>query len=163
MIINWKKFLVGRGLRRTSYQGSPQSSFSEPEYVNIFDNGDFDLNPFPAAGAQTTSSSSPLSEWHIVNVTGVVGAPSAPLPLPLSGDTEGSEDNEEDNNDESKDSNDNDDDNGNSDDEEDGDREGNNYFGVDSFLINKLIRRSSYCKYGCLQFTNLFSYIESSP
>ena len=51
--------------------------------ISCSDNGDFDLNPFPATGAQTTSSSSPLSEWHTVNVTGVAGAPSAPLPLPL--------------------------------------------------------------------------------
>ncbi|MGI8831222.1 MAG: hypothetical protein ACR2IS_01145, partial [Nitrososphaeraceae archaeon] len=59
--------------------------------ISCSDNGDFDLNPFPAAGAQTTSSSSPLSEWHTVNVTGVAGAPSAPLPLPLAGNTEGTE------------------------------------------------------------------------
>ena len=43
--------------------------------ITCSDNGDFDLNPFPT-GAQTTSSSSPLSEWHTVNVTGVAGAPS---------------------------------------------------------------------------------------
>ena len=117
--------------------------------ISCSDNGEFDLNPFPAAGAQTTSSSSPLSEWHTVNVTGVVGAPSAPLPLPLSGDTEGSEeDSGESNDDESNDndddgnsenSNDNDDDNGNSDDEEDsgdgdGDGDGDNFFGGDSFF-----------------------------
>jgi hypothetical protein len=118
--------------------------------ISCSDNGEFDLNPFPAADAQATSSSSPLSEWHTVNVTGVTGAPSAPLPLPLSEDTEGSEeDSGESNDDESNDnnnddgsnenSNDNDDDNGNSDDEEDsgdgdGDGDGDNFFGGDSFF-----------------------------
>ena len=43
--------------------------------ISCSDNGDFDLNPFPTTGAQTTSSSSPLSEWHTVNVTAVQGAP----------------------------------------------------------------------------------------
>jgi hypothetical protein len=116
--------------------------------ISCSDNGEFDINPFPAAGAQTTSSSSPLSEWHTVNVTGVVGAPSAPLSLPLSEDTEGSEeDSGESNDDESNDnnnddgsngnSNDNDNDNGNSDDEEDsgdGDGDGDNFIGGDSFF-----------------------------
>ena len=118
--------------------------------ISCSDNGEFDLNPFPAAGAQTTSSSSPLSEWHTVNVTGVVGAPSAPLPLPLSGDTEGSEeDSGESNDDESNDddgnsenSNDNDDveDGGNDegdgdgDGDSNGDGDGNNFFGGDSFF-----------------------------
>jgi hypothetical protein len=102
--------------------------------ISCSDNGEFDLNPFPAAGAQTTSSGSPLSEWHTVNVTGVVGAPSAPLPLPLSGDTEGSEEDSGESN--SDESNDNDDD-GDSDVEEDGgngDGDGNNFFGGDSFF-----------------------------
>ena len=117
--------------------------------ISCYDNGDLDLNPFPAAGAQTISSSSPLSEWYTVNVTGVAEAPSAPLPLPLAGNTEGSEeDSGESNNDENNDSNDdgsnensndNDDDNGNSDDEEDsddgdGDGDGDNFFGEDSFF-----------------------------
>ena len=116
--------------------------------ISCSDNGEFDLNPFPAAGAQTTSSSSPLSEWHTVNVTGVVGAPSAPLPLPLSGDTEGSEeDSGESNDDESNDdddnsenSNDNDDvedggnDEGDGDGDSNGDGDGNNFFGGDSFF-----------------------------
>ncbi|CAN5365335.1 hypothetical protein BH18THE2_BH18THE2_29220 [soil metagenome] len=103
--------------------------------ITCSDDGDFDLNPFPAAGAQTTSSSSPLSEWHTVNVTGVAGAPSAPLPLPLAGNTEGTEEDDRENNDDE--SNDNDDDNGNSDDEEDsgnGGGDGNNFFGGDSFF-----------------------------
>jgi hypothetical protein len=48
-----------------------------------------DLNPFPTGVA---SSSTPLSKWHTVNVTGSVGAPSVSLPsLPLTtaGDTGG--------------------------------------------------------------------------
>ena len=126
--------------------------------ISCYDNGDLELNPFPAAGAQTTSSSSSLSEWHTVNITGVAGAPSAPLPLPLAENTEDTEeDNGESNDDESDDnndddgsvenSNDNNDDNGNSDDEEDsgngggdgdgdgnGGGDGNNFFGGDSFF-----------------------------
>jgi hypothetical protein len=50
-------------------------------------NGEFDLNPFPA-GAQTTSSSSPLSEWHTVNVTAVQGADAGPSSSPSLSDTE---------------------------------------------------------------------------
>jgi hypothetical protein len=111
--------------------------------ISCSDNGEFDLNPFPAAGAQTTSSGSPLSEWHTVNVTGVVGAPSALLPLPLadntedSGETNDDESNDNDDDGSNENSNDNDDDNGNSDDEEDsgeGDGDGDNFFGGDSFF-----------------------------
>jgi hypothetical protein len=112
--------------------------------ISCSDNGEFDLNPFPAADAQATSSSSPLSEWHTVNVTGVAGAPSAPLPMPLQGNTEGSEENnEENNNDESNDEDDSNDDGSNNnddnDDEEDGGNDGsnddgNNFFGGDSFF-----------------------------
>ena len=110
--------------------------------ISCSDNGDFDLNPFPA-GVQATSSSSPLSEWHTVNVTGVTGAPSDPLPLPLQGNTDGSEeDNEENNNDESNDDDDSNNDDGSNnnddnDDEEDsgnGGGDGNNFFGGDSFF-----------------------------
>ena len=49
--------------------------------------GAFDLNPFPA-GAQATSSSSPLSEWHTVNVTAVQGAAAVPSSSPSLSDTE---------------------------------------------------------------------------
>jgi hypothetical protein len=127
------------------YQLIKQGANELTAKISCYDNGDLDLNPFPIAGAQTTSSSSPLSEWHTVNVTGVAGAPSVPLPLPLADNTE---DSGETNNDESNDndddgsvenSNDNDDDNGNSDDEEDsgngdGDDDGDNFFGGDSFF-----------------------------
>ena len=41
--------------------------------VTCSNDGEFDPSQFPA-GAQTTSSSSPLSEWHTVNVTAVQGA-----------------------------------------------------------------------------------------
>ena len=47
--------------------------------ISCSDNGDFDLNPFPTTGAQTTSSSPPLSEWHTVNVTAVHGACCCPF------------------------------------------------------------------------------------
>jgi hypothetical protein len=107
--------------------------------ISCSDNGDFDLNPFPAAGAQTTSSSSLLSEWHTVNVTGVAGAPSAPLPLPLAGNTEGTEEDDGESNDEEN-SNDNNDDGNNNDEEDsnnddsDSEGDGNNFFGGDSFF-----------------------------
>ena len=56
--------------------------------ITCSDDGEFDLNPFPA-GAQTTSSSSPLSEWHTVNVTAVQGAAAAvPSPPSSLSDTE---------------------------------------------------------------------------
>ena len=108
--------------------------------------------------ASATSSSSPLSEWDTVNVTGVAGAASIPLPLPTAGSTEGlvgededEESNEEDNEGDEEDSDgsdedseDNNDGNGNNDNEEDGnnggggnsdgDDDGNNFFGGDSFF-----------------------------
>lgn|SRR6187551_2315521 len=40
------------------------------------------------AGVQTTSSSSPLSEWHTVNVTAVQGAAAVPSSSPSLSDTE---------------------------------------------------------------------------
>ena len=96
--------------------------------ITCSDDGEFNLNPFPAAGAQTTSSSSHLSEWYTVNVTGVAGAPFAPLPLPLAGNTEGpEEDNGESNDDECNDNNDNEEDGNN------GDGDGDSFFG-DSFF-----------------------------
>ena len=68
--------------------------------ISCSDNGDFDLNPFPTTGAQTTSSSSPLSEWHTVNVTAVQGAAPVPSSSPSLSDTEeidetGNDDDEE--------------------------------------------------------------------
>jgi hypothetical protein len=56
--------------------------------ISCSDNGDFDLNPFPTTGAQTTSSNSPLSEWHTVNVTAVQGAAAVPSSSPSLSDTE---------------------------------------------------------------------------
>jgi hypothetical protein len=112
--------------------------------ISCYDSGDLDLdlNTFPAASAQTTSSS-PLSEWHTVNVTGVTGAPSAPLPLPLAGNTEEvEEDNDENNNDENgDDGDDNNDENdegsnnddGDGDDGDGDDGDGDSFFG-DSFF-----------------------------
>jgi hypothetical protein len=68
--------------------------------ISCSDNGDFDLNPFPTTGAQTTSSTSPLSEWHTVNVTAVQGAAAVPSSSPSLSDTEeidetGNDDDEE--------------------------------------------------------------------
>jgi hypothetical protein len=57
--------------------------------ISCINDGEFDLNPFPTGTASATTSSSPLSEWHTVNVTGAAGAASIPLPLPSAGSTEG--------------------------------------------------------------------------
>jgi hypothetical protein len=49
--------------------------------ISCFNNGESDLNPFPAGtGAGSAPPSSPLSEWHTINVTGVTGAAAVPLP-----------------------------------------------------------------------------------
>ena len=130
--------------------------------ISCINDGEIDLNPFPTGTASATSSSSPLSEWHTVNVTGVAGAASIPLPLPSAGSTEGpvgggedddEESNEEDNDESEEDSdgsdedsednndevNNEDDGDGNNDNEEDdnnggGNSDGNNFFGGDSFF-----------------------------
>jgi hypothetical protein len=48
--------------------------------ITCVNNGESDLNPFPAGiGAESAPPSSPLSEWHTVNVTGVTGAAAVPL------------------------------------------------------------------------------------
>jgi hypothetical protein len=65
--------------------------------ISCVDDQTFDLNPFPASTA--SSSSSPLSEWHTINVTGTAGSPSIPLPLPTVGNTEGLAEEGEDDND----------------------------------------------------------------
>lgn len=67
-----------------------------------------DLNPFPtgAGAAETTSSSSPLSEWHTVNVTAVTGV--APVPLPSLSNDDSTDDG--------------------------GENSNNNFFGGDSFF-----------------------------
>jgi hypothetical protein len=75
--------------------------------ISCSDDGDFDLNPFPA-GIQTTSSSSPLSEWHTVNVTAVQGAAAVPSSSPSLSDTEeidetGNDDDDEESGEESSD------------------------------------------------------------
>jgi len=54
--------------------------------ISCYDSRDFDLNPFPA-GAETASSSSPLSEWHTVNITAVQGATAVPSPSPSPSNT----------------------------------------------------------------------------
>ena len=55
--------------------------------VTCSNDGEFDPSQFPA-GAETTSSSSPLSEWHTVNVTAVQGAAAVPSSSPSLSDTE---------------------------------------------------------------------------
>ena len=67
--------------------------------ISCYDDGEFDLNPFPA-GADTTSSSSPLSEWHTVNVTAVQGA-AVPSPSPSPSSTEEASDDDEESEEES--------------------------------------------------------------
>jgi hypothetical protein len=101
--------------------------------ISCFDSGDLDLYHFPAS-VQLPSSSSTLSEWHTVNVTGVTGAPSAPLPLPLAGNTEVEEDNDESADDENNDdssNNDDADDEGNNNDGDGGDGDGGDGDGGD--------------------------------
>jgi hypothetical protein len=47
--------------------------------ITCVNDGESDLNPFPAGvGAGNAPPSSPLSEWHTVNVTGVTGVPMIP-------------------------------------------------------------------------------------
>jgi hypothetical protein len=104
--------------------------------ISCYDSGDLDLNPFPAASAQTISSSPSLSEWHTVNVTGVTGAPSAPLPLPLAGNTEeveedNDESNDDENDDDSDDNNDENDEGSNNDDGDGDDGDGDDGDGDD--------------------------------
>jgi hypothetical protein len=70
------------------YQLIKQGANELTAKISCSDNGEFDLNPFPTTGAQTTSSSSPLSEWHTVNVTAVHGAPAVPSSSPSPSDTE---------------------------------------------------------------------------
>jgi hypothetical protein len=50
--------------------------------ISCYDNEGFDVNSFPTEAStddETTSSSSPLSEWHTVNVTAVTEATPVPL------------------------------------------------------------------------------------
>ena len=105
--------------------------------ISCFDDGALDLNPFPAG---TAASDSPLSEWHTINVTALLGAPpvSLPLPMPTVGDTKAlteeeeddsdnesnEEDNEESEGDDDSDNDDSSSDRDDSSDEEDGE-EGN--------------------------------------
>ena len=108
--------------------------------ISCFDDGALDLNPFPTG---TAASDSPLSEWHTINVTALLGAPpvSLPLPMPTVGDTEAlteeegeeeddsddesnEEDNEESEGDDDSDNDDSSSDRDDSSDEEDGE-EGN--------------------------------------
>jgi hypothetical protein len=100
-----------------------------------------DLNPFPP---DTSASSSPLSEWHTVNVTGAVGATSVSLPLPTVGNTEDDEDgsdddsnNEEESDDEEQIGDNVDEENegdNNGSDENDNDGSGDGFFDGDSFF-----------------------------
>lgn len=120
--------------------------------ISCFDGQTLDLNPFPVG---TAPSNSPLSKWHTVNVTGSVGAPPIPLPLPTISYTEGLAEEEEeeerdteeeeeeeeevesnddesndDNNDEEENSDEEQDDHG----ENDGDGNGDSFFGGDPFF-----------------------------
>jgi len=69
------------------YQLIKQGANELTAKISCAASGESDLNPFPA-GAQTTSSSSPLSEWHTVNVTAVQGAAAVPSSSPSLSDTE---------------------------------------------------------------------------
>jgi hypothetical protein len=96
--------------------------------ISCINDGEFDLNPFPTGTASATSSRSPLSEWHTVNVTGFAGAASISLPLPSAGSTEdvvGEEDDDEESNGEDNDESEDDSD-GSDEDSEDNNDEVNN-------------------------------------
>ena len=68
------------------YQLIKQGANELTAKISCADGGESDLNPFPA-GADTSNSNAPLSEWHTVNVTAVQGA-AVPSPSPPSSDTE---------------------------------------------------------------------------
>jgi hypothetical protein len=88
--------------------------------ISCFDDGALDLNPFPAG---TAASDSPLSEWHTINVTALLGAPlvSLPLPMPTVGDTEALTEEEEDDSDRDDSSDEEDGEEGNGDESENDD------------------------------------------
>src|SRR5919106_3746161 len=95
--------------------------------ISCFDDGALDLDPFPTS---TAASDSPLSEWHTINVTASLGAPTVPLPLPMPtvGDTEAlTEEEEEGDDDES-----NEEGNEESDGDDDSDNDGSGSDGDDS-------------------------------
>ena len=95
--------------------------------ISCFDDGALDLDPFPTS---TAASDSPLSEWHTINVTASLGAPtvSLPLPMPTVGDTEAlTEEEEEGDDDES-----NEEGNEESDGDDDSDNDGSGSDGDDS-------------------------------
>jgi hypothetical protein len=107
--------------------------------ISCSDNGD--LNPFPTgAAAETTSSSSPLSEWHTVNVTAVPGATAAPLSSPSGSNTEEIDETSNDVEESGEESSDNtggdvNDGDGSDDSTDDGgENSNNNFFGGDSFF-----------------------------
>lgn len=54
--------------------------------ISCFSDEELDLNSLPSGpGGTTGNSTSPLNEWHTVNVTGVVGAPPVSLSSPADG------------------------------------------------------------------------------
>jgi hypothetical protein len=94
--------------------------------ISCVDDQTVDLNPFPSP-ASSRPSDSPLSEWHTINVTGAVGAPSVSLPLPIVGNTEGLTGEDDDSNGES-----NEEENGELEGDDDSDNDGNGSDGDDS-------------------------------
>ena len=68
------------------YQLIKQGANELTAKISCAASGESDLNPFPA-GADTSTSNDPLSEWHTVNVTAVQGA-AVPSPSPSLSNTE---------------------------------------------------------------------------
>jgi hypothetical protein len=95
--------------------------------ISCVDDQTVDLNPFPSP-ASSPPSNSPLSEWHTINVTGAVGAPSVSLPLPIVGNTEGLTEGEDDDSDGES----NEEENGELEGDDDSDNDGNGSDGDDS-------------------------------
>ena len=95
--------------------------------ISCVDDQTVDLNPFPSP-AKSPPSISPLSEWHTINVTGAVGAPSVSLPLPIVGNTEGLTEGEDDGSDGES----NEEENGEFEGDDDSDNDGNGSDGDDS-------------------------------
>jgi hypothetical protein len=85
---------------KQDYQLIKQGENELTAKITCSDDGEFDLNPFPAGAQTTSSSSSPLSEWHTVNVTAVQGA-AVPSPSPSPSSTEEASDDDEESEEES--------------------------------------------------------------
>lgn len=113
------------------YQLIKQGANELTAKISCTASGESDLNPFPA-GADTSTSNVPLSEWYTVNVTAVQGA-AVPSPSPSPSPSNAEEAGEETSDDTGADIN---NDGGGTDDNKDdgGGNSNNGLFGGDSFF-----------------------------